>query len=201
MKFKDCIRADGVSFLVGLLIAVSSGCGSAERPTSPTSIAESESPGTPGSSVRSDSPGLQRINATDGNGVDCAPTDDSGLIPLEGKILFRVFGAPREPEKWILLLYTDYHLACSNFQLANCFRARGRRMGVTISGIEPLEICATSFGPATAEMDLPISGDGRYVLHFKYQEAKDAYLLIFKSGRVEIVPLRSTFTEVSDLHG
>ena len=124
----------------------------------------------------------------------------SDLLPVEGKIFFRVSEIHRSyncncAPDITLVMQTEKTYGCVNYQIKTEIFRSGGQLEVKISGIEPPEgYCLTALGPATARqtLDLP---EGAYSLNLSYNYAIDRYHLIVREDSLQIVSTVSSFSQ------
>ena len=91
-----------------------------------------------------------------------------------------------------LFLFTEEKFGCSNYSLLSSGRVIGNTISLTVSGISKGEICLTSIGPATAEINLGALENKTYLIEITHQGkmysgslkvSEDAYLLTFNKTK------------------
>jgi hypothetical protein len=133
------------------------------------------------------------------NAPDNKHDSDGSLVPIEGRIMFRVaeeYGCGHgscEPSIF-LLMNTEKIYGCCNFEIwSKVFRVHDR-VSVDLQGIYKPWICLTSLGPATSTDALELA-TGSYHLRFCLEDRADEYEVTVTADAVAVHEVDADFTE------
>lgn len=131
-------------------------------------------------------------------GCDAASTGDEaeGTPVLRVADLHALDGTVGPPVP-TLLVATDSVYGCVNYPLSVRFEREEDALDLTVLGVEPIEICLTALGPATARVPLDVPA-GTYRLRVRHDGATDEYELGIGADRLALGPVRAAVTRAPE---
>jgi len=119
-------------------------------------------------------------------------------LPLSFKIGELSWGYPEDNSvKWVLELQTDSQYECYNYAIETIMCRRGTRLDITLLDVTIDPICFTSFGPATAHIDLGRTCDLTSLI-VRHQGLVDSFSVTVADGATVIEPRSGQIARVND---